>query len=296
MDKPRTTGRNRRNDTYGDRLKRRRASLSPSLLTVADYINGHRHAVLGKSALDIGRETGTSDATVIRAIQMLGFDGLLDLKDTLEAYIGQTDSPTEKMATTTSELVSDVDTAINFVIEDQANAMEALALPENRANMATAISLLSRARSIGVMGIGASGIIASYASRLFLRIGYPSYVLDRTGIMLAEQMLDMGSGDVMLALMQGRAHREATAMLAEAERLSIPVIMVVGKADSVLLKQAAAHIVIPRAKGEHVALHASTLFCVEAMMLALASTDRERTLSTMDRLLEIRQQIRPNKR
>ena len=68
---------NRRRDQYGERLRKRRATLSPSLLTVAEYIDGHRHAVLGKSALDIARETGTSDATVIRAIQMLGFDGLI---------------------------------------------------------------------------------------------------------------------------------------------------------------------------------------------------------------------------
>lgn len=63
---------------------------------------GHRHAVLGKSALEIGCETDTSDATVIRAIQALGFQGLVDIKETLEAYLGVTDSPVEKMATKTN--------------------------------------------------------------------------------------------------------------------------------------------------------------------------------------------------
>lgn len=90
------TGKSRRIDRYGERLKKRRDQLSPGLVTVADYIDGHRHAVLSKSALEIAFDTGTSDATVIRAIQALGFRGLIDLKETLKAYLGETDSPSRK--------------------------------------------------------------------------------------------------------------------------------------------------------------------------------------------------------
>lgn len=286
----------RRRDIYAERLKRQREKLSPSLLNVADYIDKHRHAVLAKSALEIAQEVGTSDATVIRAIQILGFDGLIDLKDTLEAYLGQTDSPSEKMAITTADLVNGIDSAIDFVTQDHASAMEALASPENRGNMGRTVEILSRANRIGVFGIGASGIIANYAARLFSRSGYPAYVLDRTGIMLAEQLLQMAQGDVLLALLHGRPHREAMATIQEAEKLSIPLIMIVGKPDTVLLKHAAAHIVMPRAKSEHVALHAPLLSCLEALMLGLAAADPDRTISTLDHLLEIRQQIRPSKR
>lgn len=82
------TSRLRRTDRFGEQLRKRRDRLSPGLLAVAEYIDGHRHAVLAKSALEIGFETNTSDATVIRAIQALGFQGLVDLKETLEAYLG----------------------------------------------------------------------------------------------------------------------------------------------------------------------------------------------------------------
>jgi len=297
MDKPHSPApRNRRRDQYGERLRKRRTVLSPSLLTVADYIDGHRYAVLGKSALDIARETGTSDATVIRAIQMLGFDGLIDLKDTLAAHIGQTDSPSEKMALTTDEIGRGVDAAIDFMLEDQKHALAALSSDENRRGIGEAVRILSRAKRIGVFGIGASGIIATYAARLFMRSGYPSYSLNSTGIMLAEQLLEMAEGDVVVAMMHGRVHNEGMAVITEAARLSVPIVLIVGKIDSPLLKHAAAHIVIPRAKSEHVALHAPMLTCVETIMLGLAATDRDRTLASIDRLMEIRQQVRPSKR
>lgn len=277
-------------------MKKKRDTLSPGLLAVAEYIDKHRHAVLAKSALEIGREIGTSDATVIRAIQALGFEGLVDLKDTLESHLGETDSPSEKMAATTNDLLDNTNSAIDFVVADMGYAMQSLSSEDNRRAMASAVSLLSTARKIGVFGIGASGIIGTYASRNFVRAGYPSYALNQTGIMLAEQLLQMEPGDVLLILAQGRPHREVMTAIAEAERLSIPIVAIVGKEETALAQHATAAIVLPRAKTEKVAMHGASLVCVEALTLGLAGKNRDLTLSTLDRLMELRQQIRPNKR
>ena len=293
---PRSQRKIRRIDRFGERLKNRRTSLSPSLLSVADYIDQHRHAVLGKSALEIAAETGTSDATVIRAIQALGFEGLLDLKDTLEAHIGETDSPSEKMAATTEELKNSVSSAIDFVIHDHRNAMEALSSVANREGIRDAIGLLLNAKRIGIFGIGASGVLATYAARLFSRNGYPAYALNLTGIALAEQLLTMEEGDALVMMAYGRAHREGMTTIAEAERLGMPIVMLLGQEDTVLRKHADASIVIPRAKTEHVALHGPTLVCLESIMLALATAARETTLQSLDRLLTLRSSIRPSKR
>ena len=293
---PRSQRKIRRIDRFGERLKNRRASLSPSLLSVADYIDQHRHAVLGKSALEIAAETGTSDATVIRAIQALGFEGLLDLKDTLEAHIGETDSPSEKMAATTEELKNSVNSAIDFVIHDHRNAMEALSSAANREGIKDAVGLLLNAKRIGIFGIGASGVLATYAARLFSRNGYPAYALNLTGIALAEQLLTMEEGDALVMMAYGRAHREGMTTIGEAERLGIPIVMLLGQEDTVLRKHADASIVIPRAKIEHVALHGPTLVCLESIMLALATAARETTLQSLDRLLTLRSSIRPSKR
>lgn len=292
----RQAGKTRRIDRYGERLRKRRDTLSPGMLTVADYIDGHRHAVLSKSALEIGFATGTSDATVIRTLQALGFSGLVDLKDTLEAYLGQTDSPIEKMAATTDALKGNSDAAIDFVVENQRAALETLASIDNRAALATATQLLTTSTGIGVFGIGASGIIADYAARLFARSGFRSYALNNTGIALAEQMLSIEHGHALLMLLHGRPHREALAAINEAKRLDVPVILVLSQSESVLRQHASACLIIPRAKSEHVALHAPSLVVVETIALALAAAAEERTLKTLNRLVDLRGAIRPDKR
>ncbi|WP_395773843.1 MurR/RpiR family transcriptional regulator [Agrobacterium pusense] len=102
--------------------------------------------------------------------------------------------------------------------------------------MAAAVRLLSQARGIGVLGIGASGIIATYAARLFQRSGVQFYALNATGIALAEQLLELENGHVLIMLLHGRAHREAKTAIAKAGRLDIPIIMLLGREDSVLKK------------------------------------------------------------
>ena len=283
-------------DRFGEQLRKRRDRLSPSLLAVAEYIDGHRHAILGKSALEIGFETDTSDATVIRAIQALGFQGLVDLKETLEAHLGVTDSPVEKMAATAKSISGNSDAAIDFVIENQKNTLEMLANADNRAAMATAVRLLSEATGIGVLGIGASGIIASYSARLFQRAGFRSYALNATGIALAEQLLDMENGHALIMLLHGRPHREALTAIAEANRLDIPIIMMLGLEDSVLRRDAAACLFLPRAKNEGVALHAPSFVAMETLALALSAARPERTLETLERMVELRTSIRPHKK
>ena len=65
-------------DVYGDRFRARAHLLSPRMQAVARYINENREVVLEFTAIEIAAATQTSDATVVRAIQALGFAGLRD--------------------------------------------------------------------------------------------------------------------------------------------------------------------------------------------------------------------------
>lgn len=128
----------------------------------------------GLSALEIGLETGTSDATVIRSIQTLGFSGLLDLKNVLKQWLNEAESVVTKLAKTSDDIGSDVHGAIDFVISSQQAALVSLGTPENRSELQKAVSLISKAKSVGIVGIAASGILAEYGARLFSRSGIPA--------------------------------------------------------------------------------------------------------------------------
>ncbi|MGV2113004.1 hypothetical protein ACQZ46_17190 [Agrobacterium salinitolerans] len=106
---------------------------------------------------------------------------------------------------------------------------------------------------------------------MFQRSGVRSYALNATGITLAEQLLELENGHVLIMLLHGRAHREAQTAIAEAGRLDIPIVMLLGQEDSVLKKHANASLFLPRAKTKAWRCTPPTFIAMETMALALSA-------------------------
>lgn len=277
-DKPRKV------DRFGERLRLRGASLPPSSRMVADYISENRRAVLDQSALEIAALTGTSDASVIRAIQALGFEGLRDLKHRLRGLLGGELSSADKMVATIEELNRSIESTVSFVLDGHLRSVEAIGNDQNRAALADAVKLLRQARQIGIFGINASGVLATYAARLFARNGYAAYALNMTGISLAEQLSAMQEGDVLIMMIQRHAHREGVTTVGEAKRLGVPIILMTGTEDSPFISEASTTILIPRGRAGKFPLHSPVLVCLEMIVLALAAAEPERSSLAMERV------------
>lgn len=281
-------------DVYGERLRSRVAQLPAGLQTVAWYINDNRQRVLDATALDIAAATGTSDATVIRAVQGLGFAGLRDLKKTLHSWFEPVMTSADKMSTTLQTLSCDINSSIDFVLEGHRRTCENLSAPHNRDALARAVALLMEARQVGIFGINASGILAEYAARQFRRIGIDSHPLNRAGIGLAEQLLTLQRGDVLLMMAQKSTHREGMTTLAEAKRLGNPVILLTNAPTSAFAEAADVVIQVPRG-GENgkIPLHGPVLVCLEMLMLSVATSDSQRTLKSMKRIQDLNRSLKP---
>src|SRR6202790_4485836 len=64
-------------------LRQEKQRLGAAGLRVAKFIDENRQIVLASSAAALGARIGTSDATVLRTIQALGFASLADLKSAI---------------------------------------------------------------------------------------------------------------------------------------------------------------------------------------------------------------------
>ncbi|MEG3132681.1 MurR/RpiR family transcriptional regulator [Rouxiella sp. T17] len=286
-----------RSDVFGERLRARGHQLSPRLQSVLRYINENREGILENTALEIAAAVNTSDATVVRAVQALGFTGLRDLKTTLARWFEPVMNSTEKMHTTVDELTHDTQSSIDFVLEGHRQACDALSSAANRIALSQAVSLLNEARNVAVFGINASGILADYSVRLFNRIGLPAVSLNRVGIGLAEQLLALKRGDVLIMMAQKSAHREGMTTLREAKRLGIPLILLTNAVDSQFAKEAEVVINVPRG-GENgrVPLHGTVLICLEMLVFSVASLSSQRTMRSMKRMQELHKGLKPGTR
>ena len=132
--------------------------------------------------------------------------------------------------------------------------------------------IAQRRAPVGIFGIGASGILAEYTARLFSRIGLPAYVMNRTGFSLAEQLIGLQRGDVLIMMGQN-PHREGLTTLREAKRLGIPTILLTQAVDSRFSREAQVVIDVPRGgDSSRMPLHGTVLVCLEMIVLSVAST------------------------
>jgi DNA-binding MurR/RpiR family transcriptional regulator len=275
-------------ETLPARISRLGGSLGAAGQRVASFIAQSPAAALASSALDLAASTGTSDATVIRTVQALGYPGLADLKQALVASLEKDPTSAGDMRRTLDDLGEDATLALDIVLAAHEEALTTLRSAAFGEQLGQALPVLHAAKRIAVFGIGPSAALARYTAVMLARGGRESICLDATGIMLADQMLTLRAGDVVLALAYGRSYREVIALFAEARRLRLPTVLVSETANGALAKWTDVVLVIPRGKSQRVALHGATLVGLEAIALALAAANRERAVATLEKLNALR--------
>jgi DNA-binding MurR/RpiR family transcriptional regulator len=268
-------------------LRRAHQQLGAAGLRVAKFIDENRQVVLASSAAALGARIGTSDATVLRTVQTLGFASLAALKRAI-LNSATASTPADDMRRTLVDLEQASGEALDGILQAHAEGLAVLQSAKCRAQIAAGVGVLDGADRIAVFGIGPSAALASYASILLARSGRRSRTISATGSMLADQLLDLGAGDALLILAYGRLYREVKAVFAEAKALRLPTVLVTEADDTPLAKLADVSVVIPRGRPGQMALHGTTLVGLEALVLSLAAAKPKAALASLENLNRLR--------
>jgi DNA-binding MurR/RpiR family transcriptional regulator len=256
--------------------------LSPAEQRVARCLIEQKDAILLGSAVEIATLAGTSDATVVRTVRSLGFNGLSDLRQALLADITGVPTPSGRLRRTLEQAGKDTTQALRHVIgahEDTVAAMKDAAFEEQ---FARAIDIIFVARRRHVFGLGPSGTLADYACLQFNRIGLASTALSVSGIGLADRLLAMGEGDAVLMLAYAPSYREVEMVLDRAQALGNPVVLISDNLGPYVADRVAEILPVPRGLADHLAMHAGTMVLIEAMIIGLAACDRDAALASLE--------------
>jgi DNA-binding MurR/RpiR family transcriptional regulator len=279
-------------DLLTTRLQALETSMPPTILRVARYLDRNRVAVLAHSAAELATMIGTSDATIVRTVQALGFQGLSELRQVVATSIGQSTQPADSMRRTLATLSAEADQAAaavaNLVLDTHAASLRQLQASRIRARIHAAITQLHPVQRIVIYGAGPSLALAEYLAIMLNRHGRPAKVIGHGGIGLADQLLDFSERDGLLLLSYGTPYREVLVTAAEAEGCRMPIVLVTDNTKTPLAQ--AANVIIPaqRGRAEQVALHGTTLIALEAVVMGLAVANRGHTMQTLERLGALR--------
>ena len=277
--------------TLDERIAAARPGLSPGEERVASFFAQHREEVVFLSAMEIAGRLDTSDATVIRAAQSLGYTGLPALKSELREALRTRATPTLRLGRSLEDLGEDPGQLLDHVLATEIqllhDARETLRTPD----FVRALDLLAVAQRVVVQGLGPNAPIAEYFAVRLRRMRRSAIAVGARGQALADALLDVRKGDVMVVLAYDRANPESELMLDRARELRIPSILVTDTLGLALSGLFTVALAARRAGGGMFHLSAITVVVLDALLFGLASRDRAAALGAAEELQELRARI-----
>ncbi len=274
-----------------ERLAARRAALSPGEQRVAEFFAAHREEAAFLSATKIAAWLGTSDATVVRAAQALGYAGLGELKREISAALRARMSPALSLERRLAASGTDPDATLTHALGLQIELLQEARQTVRPAAFAAALDLLHASDRVLIFGSGPSAALAGYLALRLTRIGRQAGAITATGVALADELLVVRPGDVLLLMAYGRVYREAVVTLDRAREQGVPVVLLTDTLAAALADWVAVSLSARRGRAGALGSIATTLVLMDALLLGLAARDQERALHALRALNDLRARL-----
>ena len=146
-------------------IRSRRSSLTSAEVRVADYILDHPEDVLQCSVSELAANSGTSDATVIRAIRRLGLPGFNEMK----VQLAQSMVAPVKILNSEIDEGDSIDDVVQKVFGGIINTLTVTRDAVSTAQLEAAADLLFDAKRIYLVGLGNSASsVSDFQQKLLL--------------------------------------------------------------------------------------------------------------------------------
>jgi DNA-binding MurR/RpiR family transcriptional regulator len=272
-------------DTYAERVAERGDELAPAERRVAELLLDLGPEATLLSAAALAEQLGTSDATVVRTAKSLGYSGLAELRRALAAY-GDNPPLRERLRRTLEQTADDE--LFAAAIRNHLSALETLTRNVSSQAFQEAVAILAGCNRVVWRGVGPSAHLAAYGQLITQRIGKPSTALVHTGTSFADELLTLAPDDAIVVFAYGRLQSHVRVLLQHAETLAAPVVLITDALGRRLDAAVTTTLQCGRGTPGLFASHGTTLVVVEALVVALAATQRPESEASLTKLNELR--------
>jgi len=277
--------------TFAERVRSAAERLTLAERRVARYFADHREEVLVASAAELARRAETSDATVVRTAKALGYQGLDALRRALAEELRRDLSPAGRVARTLQTVGDDPDAAFAATLDLHAESIASLRRSVTAPQFRAAVDHVVQADRVAVFGLGPSSAMANYLAIQFGRFGLDTLTLTESGLLLADRLLRLRPGDLLVVMAYGRVYPELRAVFDRADALGVPRILMTDTLGTEIGGRADLVLDIPRGRADTVALHTATLAFIETLLVGVAARRPEQTLEALRELNRLRAEV-----
>ncbi|EYT81419.1 MurR/RpiR family transcriptional regulator [Streptomyces sp. NPDC003703] len=248
--------------------------LPASERTVAQYlISTPVEQVMFASTQELGTASGTSNATVVRALQRLGYAGLPALKRELAADFTAAQAPDVRLAQRIAHVGKDLDKICNDVFDETRERLDQCRGLVDTEALGRAVTVLAEAREVFCYGVAACELAARHLARALGRIGRRARFAGDTGFALADALLPLGRGDAVVVFQPGRPLAELTVLVERARAVGARVVFITDELSEAFADRAEAVLLAPYTPTGTTNESLTGLVLADVLVLALTTLD-----------------------
>lgn len=273
-----------------ERIAEIAGALTPSEAQVAAFIAANPAVVAVSSTAELGTYTSTSDATVVRTSKKLGYANFRELRRSALAISVRHRDPSKVLDDQLGQ-ISGSSFGVKQVFRDTADLLGHLAADLDMESWNRAVTAISGAARVIAYGTGPSGCMADYLSFALTRTGIRSTSVKVTGLALADHLLDIRDGDVVIVFATMRRFKEIDVVIGHANDAGATVILVTETLGVALREQVDVVLATPTTTTGTSDGVLIGMIIARALELSVASQDQANAVHTMQRLNALRAEI-----
>lgn len=266
-----------------DVIQRQADRLTPSEQRLVTAVLAQPRQSALATVTDLAREAGVHEATVSRLARKLGYAGYAAFRSALQTEF----LPTEETAT---RLQRSLQTAagggvLATLVAEETAALANIVAHVDEGQLARAAELLIGSRQLYIFGRGNAEALALMIAKRFRRFGRDVHLLTGDARSLAEGVLGMGPGDVLLVYALRRPPRPYAALADHARAVGVPVVAISDTLGPMLVPAPDMVLAAPRSSDADSFQTLTVPMAISnAIVLVAAARGKTQTLQTLETL------------
>ncbi|MGV9378697.1 MurR/RpiR family transcriptional regulator [Nonomuraea sp. NPDC003707] len=266
--------------------------LSPAERAVCHYLtSASPEQILFASAQELGSATGTSNATVVRTMQRLGFGGLPGLKRALAAEFTSSVAPDVRLKRRIGHVGQDLSAIWERVFDEARERIDHCRRLLDPEAYKKAVELLVNAPGVLVYGAGASDPAARHLALKLGRRGHRARATSATGFALADDLLSLAHDEVLVIFQPGRRLKEITVLIERAHAVGAGIVLISDELGGEFAERVDAVLAAPHTPTGITGEPLAGILVADALLLALDSLDEPRSVEHSHQLNALREQL-----
>jgi DNA-binding MurR/RpiR family transcriptional regulator len=244
------------------------------------------------SADELGQQTGTSDATVVRTSRHLGYAGFTELKQEVGKALTASTPLDVRLRAQLTELSRDLAELASRTFDEAAERLQATRQRLDLNEIERAVHILAPTPEVMTYGWGASEFGARYLALKLSRLGKRTRFVGSTGYDLADDLLPLREGHAVVVFAPGKLLSEVEIVLNHARDVGAHPILVTDHLASQLKDRVEATLIAPWSHTGMTAQSYAALLVSDVLVLAVSLIDPETSSSTYSLLTRLREELR----